>query len=270
MSASPNTKQLSASKGFGLGLSNSGAPLGVINASMEYTTSFSQAMSPYTAYDRRQLSINYLNLFNSGCFAASPLRINIGLTGNLGGMNTEADPDAVQGTWSIRKDNAIRANFSLDWLLSKSWITNIELGGSVSYADMSSRNRTYNSSAVNKVVLHGKESGYFIAVPFAEPIPAVSYIDPGYWYNIMCDDDRPLSTHLTLKMNWFTHIGRVNNKMKSGVDWSTDYNFGRGQYSTEMATAPTFREYPYFDLPVMNNVAVYAEDNLMVPIGMDT
>ena len=267
MSTSPNTKQISASKGFGLGTNEKGVPLGVINASVEHTNSFSQAMSPYTSYDRNQLSLNYLNLFNKGLFASSPLRFNIGITGNLGGMDTKADPDAMQGTWSKTKDNAVRANFTLNWLLSKSWITNIELDGSISYSDKSSRERTYNISSTNKTVLHGKEKGYFIAVPFTDPAPPVSYIDAGTWYNIMCDDDRPLSTRLTCKANWSTHVRKATNKLKAGVDWTADYNFGRGEYSEDMSTAPTFREYPYCDIPTMNNIAVYAEDNLMVPIG---
>ena len=267
MSTSPNTKQLSASKGFGLGSNVKGESRGVLNASAEYTTSFSKAMSPYTAYDRKQMSLNYFNTISSGLFADFPLRINFGLTGNLGGMNTQADPDAIQGTWAIGRDDAIRGNFSFSWLLSRKWITNVELTASLSYSDKSTKERTYNSSATNKVVLHGKEAGYYMAEPYSEPTPAVSYIDPGYWYNIMCDDDRPISAHVTLKTNWSARIAKASNKLKTGVDWSSDYNYGRGIYSPEMATAPTFREYPYYEIPVMNNIAVYAEDNLMLPIG---
>lgn len=262
MSSSPNTKQMSVSKGFGLGNNK-----GVVNASMEYTRSVSQAMSPYTGYDRKQLSLSYFNLCNSGIFATTPLRVTVGISGNLGGMDTQADPDAVQGTWSLAKDNSLRANINLNWLLNKPWITNLELIGSLSYGDKSTKERTYNSAPVTKIVLHGKEAGYFMAEPYTKPTPAVSYIDPGYWYNIMATDDRPLSTRLTLKCNWSRHLGAVNNKLKAGVDWSTDYNFGRGTYSPEMATAPTFRKYAYYDIPVMHNIAAYLEDNLMVPVG---
>jgi hypothetical protein len=267
MSSSPNTKQLSVSKGFGLVNNRSGVSRGVVNASMEYTRSVSQALSPYTGYDRKQLSLSFFNLCNSGIFATTPLRVTVGVSGNLGGMDTQADPDAVQGTWSLAKDNSLRANINLNWLLNKPWITNLELIGSLSYGDKSTRERTYNSAAVTKIVLHGKEAGYFMAEPYTKPTPAVSYIDPGYWYNIMATDDRPLSTRLTLKCNWSRHFGAVNNKLKAGVDWSTDYNFGRGTYSPEMATAPTFRKYAYYDIPVMHNIAAYLEDNLMIPVG---
>ena len=268
LSTSPNTKQTSMSKGFALGDSRNGHSNGVLNTSVEYTESISKQMSPYTAYRREQLSVSYMNSLNSGIFASAPLRLSLGMTGNLGGMNTTADPDAVQGTWSVGKDNAVRANFSLNWLLSKSWITNLELNGSLSYSDKESKERTFNSSAVNKTVLHGKEQGYFIAVPYSEgTVPPVMYIPGGYWYNIMGDDDRPMTTRLTLKANHSHFVGKANNKIKLGADWSTDRNFGVGAYSPEMATAPTFREYRYCDVPTMHNVGAYLEDNLMLPVG---
>ena len=239
-----------------------------MNTSAEYTESISQQMSPYSAYRREQMSLSYLNLFNSGIFAATPLRFSLGLTGNLGGMSTTADPDAVQGTWSKAADNAIRANFSLNWLLSKPWITNLELNGSLSYSDKESEERTFNSSAINKTILHGREAGYYIAVPYSGgDVPPVMYIPGGYWYNIMSDDDRPLTTKLSLKANHSHFIGKANNKIKIGADWSTDRNFGIGAYSTEMETAPTFREYRYCDLPTMHNAGAYIEDNVMIPAG---
>ena len=267
MSTSPNTKQTSVSKGFGLG-SGKGGQRGVINASAEYTESVSKQMSPYTAYRREQLSLSYMRTVNSGLFASTPLRINAGITGNLGGMNTSADPDAVQGTWSKARDNAVRTNFSLSWLLGKPWITNLELSGSLSYSDKGSRERTYNSSAINKIVLHGKEQGYFMAVPYsAGTVPAVMYIPGGYWYNVMEEDDRPLATRLSIKANQSHHYGNINNKVKLGADWSTDKNFGIGNFSSEMETAPTFREYRYCEVPTMHNLGAYLEDNLMLPLG---
>ena len=268
LSTSPNTKQTSMSKGFALGNTRNGHSNGVLNTSVEYTESISKQMSPYTAYRREQLSVSFMNSLRSGIFATAPLRVSLGLTGNLGGMNTKADPDAVQGTWSLARDNAVRSNLSLNWLLSKPWITNLELNGSLSYSDKESRERTYNSSAINKTVLHGTEQGYFMAVPYSSGNASpVMYIPAGYWYNIMGDDDRPMTTKLTLKANHSHFVGKANNKVKLGADWSTDRNFGAGAYSPEMETAPTFREYRYCDVPVMHNVGAYLEDNLMFPVG---
>lgn len=268
MSTSPSTKQLSASKGFDLGSGRRGHALGIINASLEYAQSVSKQMSPYTAYRREQLSLSYTNTFSSGVFTTTPLRFTVGLTGNLGGMNTTADPDAAQGTWAIDKDRVIQGHFDLNWLLSKPWITSLELSGSASFSDKESRERTFNSSSVSKTVLHGRDEGYSLAVPYTDgTVPPVMYIPAGYWYNTMCDDDRPLSTKLSLKANHSHLFGKVNNKIKLGADWTTDRNFGIGAHSPEMQTAPTFREYRYRDVPTMHNVGVYLEDNVMIPVG---
>ena len=268
LSTSPSTKQASVSKGFDLGSTRRGRALGVVNASAEYAQSISKQMSPYTAYRRQQLSVSYTNTLSRGIFYTMPLRITVGVTGNLGGMNSQADPDAVQGTWSMGKDNAIQGHFDLNWLLSKPWITSVELSGSASYSDRSSQERTFNSSSINKTVLHGREEGYGIAVPYtAGTVPSVMYIPAGYWYNTMCDDDRPLATKLSFKANHSHLFGKVNNKIKLGADWTTDRNFGIGANSPEMETAPTFREYRYSDVPTMHNVGVYLEDNIMIPVG---
>ena len=268
LSTSPSTKQASVSKGFDLGSTRRGRALGVVHASAEYAQSISKQMSPYTAYRRQQLSVSYTNTLSRGIFYTMPLRVTVGVTGNLGGMNSQADPDAVQGTWSMGKDNAIQGHFDLNWLLSKPWITSVELSGSASYSDRSSQERTFNSSSINKTVLHGREEGYGIAVPYAAgTVPSVMYIPAGYWYNTMCDDDRPLATKLSFKANHSHLFGKVNNKIKLGADWTTDRNFGIGANSPEMETAPTFREYRYRDVPTMHNVGVYLEDNIMIPVG---
>ncbi|MBQ7622918.1 MAG: TonB-dependent receptor, partial [Bacteroidales bacterium] len=268
MSTSPNTKQLSASKGFGLGNGRGGASRGVINASLEYTKSVSDPLSPYTAYDRKQLSLSWFNLLNSGIFASAPLRITIGATGNLGGRNTTADPDALQNTWTIASDNAVRGNLSLNWLLSKSWITNLELNASVSYGDKYTRENSFYSSASNKIVLHGTEKGFFMAEPYNPGASqAVLSIPYGEWFNEMRDDDRPLSSKVTLKASWARNFGKINNKIKLGADWSQDCNFGIGAWTPELATAPSFREYRYCDNPAMHNIGAYLEDNILIPIG---
>ena len=268
MSTSPNTKQVSASKGFGLGESASGASRGVLNASTEYTRSVSEPMSPYTAYDRAQLSLTWSNLFNRGVLASTPLRFSAGVTGNVGGYNSAADPDQFKDTYTRVRDNVIRGNFTLNWLLSKSWITNIEMNGSISYSDKFSRENTNYSSAAGKVELHGREAGYYIAKPYEEdPTGTVLIIPRGYWYNEMVEDNRPLTWKLGIKANWARNFGNVNNKVKVGADWTGDGNFGVGIYSSDLSTAPSYRDYPYCDKPFMHNLALYAEDNVMVPVG---
>lgn len=267
-SSNPRTKQVSASKGFNLGESGKGAARGVINANIEYTKAISDKMSPFKAYDRKQMSLTYSNTFNRSILAETPLQFSAGITGNLGGMNSKADPDKFLDTFEQGKDNVLRGNVSLNWLLSKSWITNLELNASVVYADKLVRTKDMYSSSSSTASLHGREEGYFVAQDYVEGADqAIVLIPRGNRYNTMCVDDKPLNYKITLKANWARQWGKVNNKIKIGADWTGDGNFGIGEYSENLADAPTFREYRYDEVPFMNNIAAYIEDNVMIPIG---
>lgn len=268
LSSNPNMKQVSASKGFGLGNSRSGASNGVLNASLEYTLATSDQRSPYESYERKQLQLTYSNLFDKGGLGEMPLRFSASVSGNLGGMDTKADPDAFSENRTVVRDNSFRGSFSFDWLLSRKWITNLEFSGSVVYSDKLSRDHQNENWAQDSPAVHGTEKGYFMAGRYEDDPDAVVILRPrGYWYSTMCVDDRPINYGLKLKANWARQFGGINNKVKIGLDWSADGNFGTGQYTENMATAPDFWEYRYCDVPFMNNIAAYVEENITIPIG---
>ena len=268
MSTNPHTKQVSASKGFSLGSNRSGASNGILNANMEYTKAIGNKMSPYTGYDRNQLSLIYSNAFNSGIFSGTPLQFTAGVTGNIGGMNSRQDPDAFLDTFQSKRDDSFRGNISLNWLLSKPWITNIELNASIVYSNKQQKERKNYSSSSSSVAIHGTEEGYFVAQDYnTDPHAAVTLIPRGYWFNTMAIDDRPLNYKVALKANWARQWGKINNKVKIGADWTGDGNFGTGMYSEDMSNAPSFHEYRFNEVPFMNNVAAYLENNIMIPIG---
>ena len=270
MSTSPLTKQVSLNKGFSLGTSRSGASRGVLNSTVEYTRSIGNKMSPFTSYDRKQVALNYSRQFSQGFFADKPLRFSAGVTGNLGGYDNQADPDRMLETFAIGKDNAIRGNISANWLLSKKWITNVELMASAVYSDKSSRSRSRYSESTSSVSMHATEEGYYMGSPWVEGGQNLAaMLAPGIWYNTMAHDDRPLNLRVSLKANWAKNVGRINNKVKVGAEWTADKNFGIGTWAEEPQTAPTWREYRYCDVPTMSNVAAYIEDNFMYRLADD-
>lgn len=268
LSTNPNMKQVSASKGFGLGTTRRGASRGVLNTSLEYTRATKDQRSPYESYDRKQIQLTYSNLFDRGIFSDTPLRFSVSASGNLGGMDTKADPDAFSENRTTVRDNSFRGNFDFDWLLSKKWITNIELSGSVVYSDKLNRVHENVNWAQDSPAVHGRAEGYFVAQKYEDNPDAAVILRPrGYWYSTMCVDDKPINYSLKLKANWARQFGNINNKIKLGVDWSGDGNFGIGEYTENMSTAPDFWEYRYCDVPFMNNVAAYIEENITIPIG---
>lgn len=242
----PRTYQASASKGIDL-MKNRG----VLNVSAEWTRATQKLSSPYTSYTRRGFSASYSNTFKN------VLKFEAGATGNIGGMNTKNDPDAYKGTWSKVRDNVLRANTSLTWLLRKSWITNLKLDASVNYNDNRSQDHAYGSSASMLPAVHSELAGYYLA----DRLP-VSY------FSDKVIDSKELDYAASLKYEWFKKSGKRLSKLKAGVQWKTNGNVGEGEYYKDPSVAANgYRPRPYSQYPFMHNVAAYLEEDYTFPIG---
>ena len=255
-----HTRQIAVNKGFDLGHRH-----GVLNTSFEHANSFSNSASPYTAYQRNILTVNYMNVFMRN---SMPLTLNAGVTGNIGGYSSEADPDEELGDYVKTRDNALWAHFDLNWLLNKRWITNLQLRGSLSYADQRTENYQHSSSASTQPYIHATEEGYNMSSTYdANPLADIILSPTGYWHVRSYRDSKPLNYALRLKGDWSHRFGRVLNRLMVGAEWTGSSNGGRGTYYEDMRYTPTWREYRYDELPAMNNVALYAEEKLSIPIG---
>lgn len=242
----PRTYQASASKGIDL-MKNRG----VLNVSAEWTRATQKLSSPYTSYTRRGFSASYSNTFKN------VLKFEAGATGNIGGMNTKNDPDAYKGTWSKVRDNVLRANTSLTWLLRKSWITNLKLDASVNYNDNRSQDHAYGSSASMLPAVHSELAGYYLA----DRLP-VSY------FSDKVIDSKELDYAASLKYEWFKKSGKRLSKLKAGVQWKANGNVGEGEYYKDPSVAANgYRSRPYSQYPFMHNVAAYLEEDYTFPIG---
>lgn len=242
----PRTYQASASKGIDL-MKNRG----VLNVSAEWTRATQKLSSPYTSYTRRGFSASYSNTFKN------VLKFEVGATGNIGGMNTKNDPDAYKGTWSKVRDNVLRANTSLTWLLRKSWITNLKLDASVNYNDNRSQDHAYGSSASMLPAVHSELAGYYLADRF-----------PVSYFSDKVIDSKELDYAASLKYEWFKKSGKRLSKLKAGVQWKANGNVGEGEYYKDPSVAANgYRPRPYSQYPFMHNVAAYIEEDYTFPIG---
>jgi outer membrane cobalamin receptor len=257
MATKPNTKQASLSKGFGFKNRD-----GVLNASFERTKSISNLTSPYTSYDRNVVSLLYENTFGKD---THPLTLTAGFTGNIGGYNSKSDPDAFTDTYRKQKDNTVRTHLKLNWLLNRSWITNVELSGAVSYSDKLSEERVNKSNSSSVTAIHGREEGYFVAVDYDEnPDAPIVLIPPGYWYQTQFIDSKPLDFTANLKARLARKFGKINSNILFGADFSSNGNRGKGVYYGDMRYAPDWREYRYDGLPYMNNISTYLEERMNI------
>lgn len=253
-----HTQQIALNKGFDLGGHD-----GVLNVSFEHARSFSNAASPHTAYQRNILSLNYMNIFMR---ETTPLTLNVGLTGNIGGYNAEADPDNELDDYNKSRDNNLRAHFELNWLLNKKWITNLSLRGSLSTADRKSEDYTHTNSATTLANLHAIEEGYFMATNYDSNPDAPIILGPtGYWHVKQFHDSKPINGSLRLKADWTRRFSMVMSRLMLGAEYTGSRNNGQGTYYEDLRYAPTWREYRFDDLPALNNIALYAEEKISIP-----
>jgi len=260
MMTKPNTKQVALSKGFELS-----PALGVLNMNIEYTKSISDLASPYTSYDRNGLSLNYSNTLNKK--NKQPVLLNVGITGNIGGYTDKSDPDLFVNTYTRVKDNALRANVSAKWLLNRSWITNIEVAGTLNYNNKQEKTSLNKSASSSVAAIHTTEEGYHVGQTYAEnPNAPIILIQPGYWYETQYTDNKIVNQSARFKANWARKYGLVKNNVMLGGEWSGSGNNGRGNYYADMRYAPTWREYRYDAISRINNYAVYIEDRVYIPV----
>lgn len=258
-----HTRQIALNKGFDLGGNH-----GMLNASLEHARSFSDVASPHTAYQRNILSLNYMNTFFK---SSTPLTLNVGLTGNIGGYNSEADPDEELDDYTKARDNVVRGNVSMQWLLNKPWLTNLSLSSAFSLTDRKSESYTSTASASTQPYIHTLEEGYFVAEDYVAGTTVANIVlgPTGYWHVLRYNDSKPTNWSMKLKATqnmrfmvagkqWLSHL-------MAGVEYTGSKNRGRGTYYDDMRYAPTWREYRYDRLPAMHNVALYAEEKLSIP-----
>ena len=244
-SVNPRTYLTSVSKGIDLKKNR-----GILNLSAEWTRATSKLTSPYTSYTRRNVSVSYNNTF------AGSLKLDAGISGNIGGMNSENDPDANVGTYSKAKDNTFRAYTTLLWALKKPWITNLKFEASANYNDNLLHERLFNSSASPRPSIHATSIGYHL-----------SDMLPLSYFSDRINDSKELDLSSSIKYEWYKKQGSMLSKFKAGVQWKANGNVGRGEYYLDPSVSENgYRPRPYTDYPFMHNLALYAEENLSFPV----
>ena len=257
----PKTKSIALSKGFYLG-----RKAGTLNVNAEHTRSISNLASPHTAYMRNNVNLTYSNAFKD--HQGHPLSLTASLGGNIGGYNSEADPDEFKDTYTKTRDYVLRGNVKLHWLLDKPWISNLTMQASVSYSDKMNETNSNKSSASAQPYIHATEAGYHIGELYGENPDADIILGPtGYWYVRSFTDSKPLAYSVKAKADWTRRWGKTMNTVLLGAELAGSGNLGRGLYYEDMSVAPTWREYRYDGLPFMNNVALFLEDKFSMTVG---
>lgn len=255
----PHTRQYSAGKGV---TTENGTTL---NAHFERAESTADLASPYTTYDRNAFSLTYNRTWNKH---RVPLRMQAGLSGNIGGYNTKNDPDLYKETFTEIRDNSLRGNVNLDWQFNKPWITSVSASGSFSYTDKLYTEQQYKSSASPTAAIHTTEEGYYSGEGYERDHEAgIVVIPPGAWYQRAHNDSKPVAYTAKAKALRITRWNEVSSRAMVGAEFTSTGNEGRGTYYEDLSLAPTWRERKYSDEPYMHNLAVYGEERIGIPLN---
>ena len=254
----PHTQLYSFSKGFDLGKQR-----GMLNTSYERARSVSDLASPYTSYTRNALTLKYSNTFLTA--RRKQIELNANLSGNIGGLNSESDPDAFNNTYQKSHDNAVRGSISALYLANSSWLSSLHAGVSFSYTDRLEEERTRQSMASTHPSIHSMEEGYFVGEKYEDnPNAPITLLPVGYWYQTAFTDSKPLTYNAYLKARWAHRFGQIHNNLLAGAELKGDGNTGEGVYYADRLTTSDWREYRYSTLPFTHNLALYAEDEIKV------
>lgn len=83
-------------------------------------------------------------------------------------------------------------------------------------------------------------------------------------------DGKPMNVFVKFKAEGNALAGKVENRYKAGGEWTLSKNYGDGQVydlTRPLAAAWTTRPRAYKDIPAMQVLSLYAEDEATVPIG---
>ena len=259
VSVRPHTQTYALSKGFELGHRG-----GVINLSYERARSISDLASPYTSYIRNAFGVRYSNTFQTR--HDKQISMDFGVNGNVGGLDSKSDPDAFKDTYTKVRDNAIRANLAFSYRANSPWLSDLRWGATLSYADNQSEKRLDQSASSMLPAIHATENGYFVASKYEDnPSGPIILLPTGYWYVSSFNDSKPLNYSAYLKARWSHRFHGMTSNLLAGAEWKGEENAGRGNYYDDMRYAPTWREYRLDELPMMQNISAYVEEELKVP-----
>ncbi len=248
MKATPSMKLAAVGKGFVIGKHT-------LNVNIDYVDYLSDPRNEKVNYSRMTASLRYAN---AKSISATPLFFNASLdyTGSFDKSKRDAENDTENESYR-NKYNKIRFASKLFWQKEEHFFDELELSLSASYT---SNKKIINRIATGRLspILSATEEGEY----YGEFLPA-SY--PAH----LEIDGKPLHLFGKLHSQFHWDMNAIRNKMFLGAEWRFNKNFGEGEVFD--LRRPLFegngRPRRSKDIPAMQNLSLYAEDNTTINIG---
>lgn len=247
----PRITQLWAGKGFSLGKKG-----GTLFADVDYTKATDDQRYEYSGYSRVTGDLQY----SKTLFTKKPLYT---VTGFSYGMNLDEqkqDPDDyVNQEKRKAQDYGFRFNTSGKWNLKQKFARMLTYTFSVNYAIQKGFQQQLASGAI-----------YPLSSATKDTTMAGQYL-PSQYLSQVWIDGKPLNVFAKVADNFFIKSGIFNHRLLLGAEWKTDVNLGAGKtYDVnrppKMSDGNASRPRSYKDIPALNQLSFYAEDNITATI----
>ncbi len=268
----PNIYQVSAAKGFSLG-----RKAGDLNVSADYAYSQNNLTQNFAFYQRANAKALWSIMLGDHTNANTSLSLTYGKD------TRNRNPDDPFPTESKGTELGIRLNHNGSAYLNREWLKSINWTVSGSYTDKTSY---YMSSASNALSLYSTAmtDAVYTNIPGLEisdadgnPITRLPEGDEDirgrvlpysyeYFYNIY---GKEVNAFAKLNFDMSHTWGNITDRLLVGANFKTDGNLGKGAvYEDETPplrninnTASGYRKRPYYDIPFINQLGIYAEDH---------
>ncbi len=275
----PYIYQASVSKGVSLGKER-----GNLNVSGDYAYSIKDAKESYAYYQRATARAMYSNRFNN-------LSSNTSFDFSLGKDTRERNPNDERNQLETgARDMGLRFNTNGTWNIRKGWLSNVKYTLSGSYRDKHSFQKellgnafaAYSMSRTDGAVLSNRpgqkvydyQGSELTSIPAGESNLIATYLPNEYFsrYDIY---GKEVNLFANLNASFSKTLGAVNNRILVGANFRSDGNLGDGKvydpynppYRSLSAENSSPRPRKYSSIPFINQLSLYAEENLTWSMG---
>ncbi|WP_321281922.1 carboxypeptidase-like regulatory domain-containing protein [Marinifilum fragile] len=228
-----------------------------LNVNLDYINYKSDPRNVMTNYSRMTASLRFKDVWNTNS-GMLKLKTNINYTGSFDESKRDEENDTKDEFYK-NDYNKYRLASNLNYYFDRGIVKNINFSVSGSYTFENKKIRRYRTGRMSPILIEKEEGEYY-----GEFLPA------SYLANLKIEG-KPVFLFANLNSKLDFDVLGTNHNLIVGADWRYNKNFGRGEVFdvTRPLYAGNGRPRPAKDIPAMEELAIYAEENLLVPIGLN-
>lgn len=243
----PGIMQFHAGKGLDV------KSAGSLNISADYARGVSDPRFLTDKYNRGLLSLAHRKTLRNDSWTLTT-NLDLSYTGEWNGADPD-EPEALQKFFSSR--DAFSLRFSHGGVAKPDKILARTVKYDVAFS-LASDNifRDQLVPTGQGAIIDAVEDGMYEGTPY-----------PSSYETLTGTKSRPVMYWAKVSDNFYLNIGRMSNRFNVGTEWKMDGNDGIGQYDK----TPKYKAFAqarvrrFRDIPYLNQVSAYAEDNIVLP-----